>query len=84
MGKRLENLNGQKFGNWTVLSTEVKLYSKRLCSVCTCKCNCGKIKEVRATALISGKSNRCTSCANIVKKQHIIKVTQVNMDHIVV
>ena len=71
MGKRLENLNGQKFGNWTVLSTEIKLCGKKTNSICMCRCSCGKIKEVRATLLIKGRTSRCKSCASREKnKKH--------------
>ena len=41
------NLDGQKFGEWLVLSTEIKLHGKtkpRTASFCICKCTCGIIR----------------------------------------
>ena len=60
------NLDGQKFGEWLVLSTEIKLHGKtkpRTASFCTCKCTCGIIKEICAYDLKRGKSKMCRSCA---------------------
>ena len=71
MSRKPLNLDGQKFGDWIVLSTEIKLCGKKTNSICTCRCSCGKIKEVRATFLKKGRSSRCKSCASREKnKKH--------------
>ena len=60
---KFKNLTGQRFGLWTVLgldtekSTTKKKYYK-------CLCDCGTIKTVSASNLISGDSQSC-GCLNI-------------------
>jgi hypothetical protein len=47
-----ENLNGKKFGRWTVIKNLPK-------GKCVCKCDCGIIKNVYRGFLKSGRSKSC-------------------------
>lgn len=65
MGRPTRNLQGQRFGNLTAL----KHLGFRYCNKCQqsfwlCKCDCGKLCEVRAALLLSGqvKSCGCLKC----------------------
>lgn len=50
----MEDLTDKKFGRLVVLQHIHKGYG-----VCVCRCDCGKIKEIRADNLISGKTKSC-------------------------
>lgn len=50
------DITGQTFGRWTVLSYEGKLTKQ---SKWLCQCKCGVVKEVLYTALSSGRSRSC-------------------------
>ena len=64
MGRRTEKIDGQKFGSWTVLSTEFKQYNEnKRRAYCICKCTCGIIKEIRADSLKNGCSTKCKHCS---------------------
>ena len=47
-------VEGQEIGDYTVLVLGVKK--------CTCRCRCGKVREVFTNNLNRGRSNRCRSC----------------------
>ena len=58
MGKRTEVQPGDKFGRWTVVSSELERGSKnRLYAKCICAC--GVEKSVRADRLVGGDSGSC-------------------------
>ena len=76
------NLDGQKFGDWIVLSTEIKLCGKKTNSICTCRCSCGKIKEVRATFL-KKVDQVDASLVQVEKKiKNTVKVIQMNTKYL--
>ena len=57
-----EDLSGQKFGRLSIVSkTEKRSYGS---VVWICRCDCGKIKEVRQNKLKSGETKSC-GCLNI-------------------
>lgn len=57
--KPLFDLTGIRFGRWVVLD-RVFIYNRLYW---LCKCDCGKIKEIRGDALRKGKSLGCKSCS---------------------
>lgn len=57
----MNDIKGQKFGEWTVLYKDTGKYKDRS-SRWICQCSCGKIKSVRERNLLSGKSCSC-GCA---------------------
>ena len=57
-----EDLSGQKFGRLSIVNkTEKRSYGS---VVWLCKCDCGKLKEVRQNKLKSGETRSC-GCLNI-------------------
>ena len=62
---RRENLDGQQFGEWTVIETRPN-------GRCLCKCSCGKVKEVDTNRLKNGTSRSCGKHANIQKALDLI------------
>lgn len=54
----IENLTNKKFGSWTVLSF-LKMDKE---SIWKCKCQCGTIKNQKASILKSGMSKQCKNC----------------------
>ena len=66
MDKNL-NLVGKKFGSWEVIS----LLKEKTHSELTweCKCECGKIRKVRSSYLIKGRSKSC-GCKRQNHKTH--------------
>ena len=59
--RKLDIKVGDKFGDWTVISTDVP--SKNKSRYILCQCKCGYIGEINASALRNGRSSRCKSCA---------------------
>lgn len=61
MGKlcRFTDLSGRVFGSWSVSGT-FTMRGRHV--VWLCECECGKLKEVFATNLTSGKSLGCKAC----------------------
>ena len=57
----LNDITGQKFGKWTVLSFagSVKMPCGRPATKWRCQCDCGTIKDVFSSGLPSGKSTSC-------------------------
>ena len=51
------NLNGQKFGRWTVLETVPKYKNGR--TYCLCRCECGTEKYIARYSLLNGDSQSC-------------------------
>ncbi len=51
--------NGCKFGYWTVIKKDDKLYKNQNHKGYVCKCVCGSIKIIPASNLIYGKSKSC-------------------------
>ena len=60
MGK-LDIKVGDKFGDWTVINTDVP--SRNKARYVQCQCKCGSINEINTTALRTGKSSSCKSCS---------------------
>lgn len=58
---KIENLVGRKFGKYTVIAET----NKRCPTKFVCKCECGKIVEVRSGDLKNGHSNGCNKCSQI-------------------
>ena len=58
----MQNLEGQQFGDWTVLSFSHKASSYRY--FWNCQCKCGNIKKIERKAFYYGKSLRCRSCGS--------------------
>jgi len=52
-----KNLRFQKFGRLTVLEPSSKRSAK--CIVWKCRCDCGKIVEVRSSLLLNGNTSSC-------------------------
>jgi len=66
----LEDLTGRQFGRWTVLRRAPNRMSpsgKTRSIMWTCKCECGKVKDVRARALKTGMSTSC----GCLQKEHV-------------
>lgn len=58
------NLNGQKFGRWTVIETIPQYKSGK--TYCLCMCECGTEKYIARHSLLSGQS---LSCGCLAKEQ---------------
>ena len=54
--KKINNLLGMKFGRWTVLERAKNRYGN---AYWVCKCDCGTVKEVCGSFLVTGKSKSC-------------------------
>lgn len=59
--RKLDINIGDKFGDWTVISTDIP--SRNKSRYIECQCKCGAINEINASALRNGRSNSCKSCA---------------------
>lgn len=59
--RKLDIKEGDKFGDWTVISTDVP--SRNKSRYIKCQCKCGAINEINASALRNSKSSSCKSCA---------------------
>lgn len=57
---RFRDLTGQRFGSWTVIKKTNKRASGGV--VWLCKCDCGTIREVYGSNLVSGKTKSCGCC----------------------
>jgi len=53
------DLSGQVFGQWTVLSCDIRKLRRRYCE---CECSCGSKYVVCAQTLSNGTSTRCANC----------------------
>lgn len=51
-----KDLLGMRFTNWIVLERKPSVDGRRRY---LCKCDCGRIKEINASSLVSGKSTSC-------------------------
>jgi len=58
-------LQGQQFGNWTVLKKSERKGRKKYW---LCQCACGRIKSIRADGLVNGSSTQCQNCA---RRMHV-------------
>ena len=59
--RKLDIKVGDKFGDWTVINTDVP--SRNKARYIQCQCKCGVINEINASALRNGKSSSCKSCS---------------------
>lgn len=53
-----DNLIGKKFGRWTIIAVAPKPY------YCTCRCECGAIRDVELAQLKNGASRSCGCSRN--------------------
>lgn len=58
-GKVAIDLTGRRFGTWTVLE---RAENKDGAVMWKCRCDCGTVKDVRATTLKNGSSTGCMKC----------------------
>lgn len=56
----LINLEGKRFGSWTVLKVNGHTKSRKVKWLCVC--DCGTEKNIRGRDLKSGEANRCHKC----------------------
>lgn len=56
------NLSGQKINNWEVLSLN---YSDDKNKYWLCVCNCGNVRYIRQSILLSSKQKKCRKCTKI-------------------
>lgn len=56
---------GERHGSWTIQSVSCKTH--RYKKIFVCRCDCGKIKEVKEESLCNGRS---TSCGCVVSPRH--------------
>lgn len=72
IGKNLEDLTGQKFHRWTVLSRSESIIEPRgkMATVWKCRCDCGVERDVRAGSL---KGNLTFSCGCYKHEQLSVK-----------
>lgn len=64
MGRKLIDLSGRKFSKLTVIK---KVGTKNRKSIWKCKCECGNVKEVISSNLITGNTKSC-GCLKYSKK----------------
>ena len=57
MGNAFKDLTGKTFGTLTVVSITPKRKQRPVAWLC--KCDCGKIKKVNSSSLISGSTKSC-------------------------
>lgn len=66
------DLTGKKFGKWTVLELGEHTYTpkgqKR--TMWTCRCECGRVKDVCSGSLTSGHSKGCGACTSYIKEHN--------------
>lgn len=73
--KNLENLIGQRFNRWVVLKRAENVLEPRgkYATVWTCKCDCGTVRNIRASALKANLTYSC-GCYNHERKTIIRKL----------
>ena len=59
--RKLDIKVGDKFGDWTVINTDIP--SRNKARYIQCQCKCGAVNEINASALRNGKSSSCKSCS---------------------
>lgn len=63
MGKKLIDLTGKRFGEWTVLYRNPENYSAPSYDpMWVCRCDCGAVAVVHGGNLRYGKSTCCQKC----------------------
>lgn len=79
--KRIQDLTGQTFGEWTVLARDLN-YTKGH-SHWLCKCSCGEVRSVDSNSLRNGRSTSC-GCQKFSRGEEKIKylLTQYNIPFI--
>ena len=71
VNRNFRDLTGQRFGRWTVLKLFSRGGEKPIRWLC--KCNCGSVKDVPASALLRGQSKSCGCYRNeVLKTIHLI------------
>jgi len=64
MPKKLTILEGDRFGEWTVIKeVEPIYYGNKKYRIFLCRCSCGAVKELSLMKLRGPRSNKCRSCA---------------------
>jgi hypothetical protein len=69
--KKVEDLTGKVFGKWEVQYSAPK---RKQHHYWACICECGEMKEIVQSDLLSGKSTMCRACSN---KKIVIKESPV-------
>ncbi len=59
--RKLDIKVGDEFGDWTVINIDIP--SRNKARYIQCRCKCGAINEINASALRNGKSSSCKSCS---------------------
>ena len=59
MGRKREDLIGQKFGRLTVISFNEEVSKQKGYSCWNCKCDCGNEKVIRGNSLKNGHTTSC-------------------------
>jgi len=83
--RKAHDLTGQRFGRWTVIEIDDTPRKSRQC-YWVCKCDCGRIKSVRADGLVGGTSRSCgclkreTDAVNL-SKNHKHKMSGTRIYH---
>jgi hypothetical protein len=72
MGKFID-LTGLRFGRWVVIE-KGRPPSGSNVTYWKCRCDCGSIKNVARTSLMSGDSNSCGCLAKEVSRENMIKL----------
>lgn len=62
------DIQGKVFGKWTVLHKS--LIKRAGDNEWVCKCECGRLSQVKATYLVNGKSKRCNYCHKHSKRYY--------------
>lgn len=71
MAKTDINLDGQKFGRWTVLKTIPRYKNGK--TYCLCRCECGTERYVVRSALLDGSSQSCGCLAKELMQNKLRK-----------
>jgi len=61
-GTMPDDISGKIYGQWTVLSCDIKKLNRRYCN---CRCSCGSEYVVAAQTLKNGSSTKCIECYNV-------------------
>jgi hypothetical protein len=74
MGKFID-LTGQRFGRWVVIGKGINPSGGNV-TYWKCRCECGSIKDVAKTSLMSGNSTSCGCRAKEVSREHIKRLSE--------
>lgn len=55
---------GDKFGEWVILSPQIIPHQKTKEAMILCQCSCGSVDEIRCLSLIKKQSTKCFKCGH--------------------